>query len=90
MKDAYELLQQKQAELARVRKEIDSLNIVGPLLSDDHSFDDPAPNPDDSPSSSLSDLISRLSDSAATNADNLFSSDETSRSGFWNSLKRAK
>ena len=85
MKDAYELLQQKQAELARVRKEIDSLNIVGPLL-----FDDPAPNPDDSPSSSLSEAISRLSDSAATNADNLFSSDETSRLGFWNSLKRVR
>jgi hypothetical protein len=90
MKDAYELLQQKQAELARVRKEIESLNIVAPLLSDDRTSDDPAPNPDESPASSLSDTISRLSDSAATNADNLFSSGETSRSGFWNSLKRAR
>jgi hypothetical protein len=90
MKDAYELLQQKQAELARVRKEIESLNIVAPLLSDDRSSDHPTPNPAESPSSFLSDTISRLSDSAATNVDNLFSSGETSHSGFWNSLKRAR
>jgi hypothetical protein len=90
MKDAYELLQQKQAELGRVRKEIESLNIVGPLLSDDRSSDHPVPTPDESPASSLSDTISRLSDSAATNADNLFSSVATSRSGFWGSLKRAR
>lgn len=90
MKDAYELLQQKQAELARVRKEIESLNIVAPLLSDDRISDDPAPNPDESPASSLSDTISRLSGSAARNVDNLFSSVGTSRSGFWSSLKRAR
>jgi len=90
MKDAFELLQQKEAELARVRKEIESLNIVAPLLSDDLISDDPAPNLDDSPASSLSEAISRLSDSAATNVDNLFSSGETSRSGFWGSLKRAR
>jgi hypothetical protein len=90
MKDAYELLQQKEAELARVRKEIESLNIVAPLLSDDLISNDPAPNLDDSPAISLSETISRLSDSAATNADNLFSSAATSRSGFWGSLKRAR
>ena len=90
MKDAYELLQQKEAELARVRKEIESLNIVAPLLSDDRSSDDPALTPDESPASSLSETISRLSDSAATNVDNLFSSSETSRSGLWGSLKRAR
>jgi hypothetical protein len=90
MKDAYELLQQKQTELGRVRKEIESLNIVAPLLSDDRTSDDPAPNPDESPPSSLNDTISRLSDSAATNADNLFSSVATSRSGFWRALKRAR
>jgi hypothetical protein len=89
MKDAYELLRQKQTELARVRKEIESLNIVEPLLSDDRTSDDLRENHDESPRS-LSDTISRLSDSAATNADNLFSSDAASRSGFWNSLKRAR
>jgi hypothetical protein len=67
-------LQQKQAELARVRKEIECLNIVAALLSDDRTSDDPAPNSAKSPASPLTDTISRLSDSAATNVDNLFSS----------------
>jgi len=89
MQDAYELLQQKRAELARVRKEIECLNIVAALLSDDRTSDDPAPNPAESPASSLSDTISRLSDSAATNVDNLFSSAAT-RSSLWKALKRAK
>lgn len=38
MKDACELLQQKEAELTRV-------HIVAPLLSEDRSSDDPALNP---------------------------------------------
>ena len=45
MKDAYELLQQKEAELARVRKEIESLKIVAPLLSDGRNSDDLAQTP---------------------------------------------
>jgi hypothetical protein len=85
MQDAYEVLQQKQAELARVRKEIECLNIVAALLSDDRASDDPA----ESPASSLNDTISRLSDSAATNVDNLFSSAAT-RSSLWKALKRAR
>jgi hypothetical protein len=89
MQDAYELLQRKQAELARVRKEIESLNIVAALLSDDRASDDPAPNPTEAQESSLSDTISRLSDSAATNVDNLFSSAAT-RSSLWKVLKRAR
>jgi hypothetical protein len=89
MQDAYELLQQKQAELARVRKEIECLNIVAALLSDDRTSDDPAPNSAESPASPLTDTISRLSDSAATNVDNLFSSAAT-RSSLWKALKRAR
>jgi hypothetical protein len=89
MQDAYVLLQQKQVELARVRKEIECLNIVAALLSDDRASDDLAPNPAESPASSLSDTISRLSDSAATNVDNLFSSAAT-RSSLWKALKRAR
>jgi hypothetical protein len=87
MQDVYEILQQKQAELARVRKEIESLNIVASLLSDDGTSDETALSPDGSPGSSLGDRVSRLSDSVATNVDNLFS---PSRSGLWNSLKRAR
>lgn len=35
MKDAKEVLHQKEAELARVRKEVESLNLVVRLLADD-------------------------------------------------------
>ena len=90
MKDACEVLQQKQTDLARVRKEIDSLNIVVRLLSDDDSSDNPIQKSNEAPPSSLSDTISRLSESAATNVDSLFSTVEKSRSGFWGSLKRAR
>ena len=37
MKDAYEILYQKEAALARVRREIDSLTIAARLLVDDIS-----------------------------------------------------
>ena len=87
MKDAYEVLQQKQAELDRIRNEIESLKIVERLLSEDLACDDPTQDPDKS--SSLKDTISRLSDSAAANAEKLLTAVSTSRSGFWNSLKRA-
>jgi hypothetical protein len=90
MKDAYEVLQQKQMDLARVRKEIDSLNLVARLLSDDDTSDNPIQKPEEGPPSSLSDTISRLSDSAAKNVDSLFTTVETSRSGLWGSRKRAK
>jgi len=85
MQNVYEVLQQKQGELARVRKEIECLNIVAALLSDDRTSDDSA----ESPASSLTETISRLSDSAATNVDNLFSSAAT-RSNLWKVLKRAR
>lgn len=88
MKDAYEVLRQKQAELDRVRKEVESLKIVEGLLSEDFSADDRSPDVEAN-LSSLDDAISRLSDSAATNVDNIFPSDETPRSRFWNTLKRA-
>lgn len=90
MKDAYDVLQQKEAELARVRKEIDSLNIVARLLSNEGISDNAVPKSSEATTSSLSDTISRLSDSASTNVDSLFSSIEDSRSSFWNSLKRAR
>ena len=35
MKDAFEVLYQKEADLARLRREIDSLTIAAPLLADD-------------------------------------------------------
>jgi hypothetical protein len=35
MKNAYEVLRLKEVELSRVRTEVEALNIVAPLLSDD-------------------------------------------------------
>ena len=35
MKNAYEVLEQKETDLARVRHEIESLRVVAPLLSDE-------------------------------------------------------
>ena len=90
MDDPYEILKQKQAELARVRKEIDSLKLVTRLLADDNSSDKPIQKNEEAPPSSLRDTISRLSDSVATNVDRLFSKAEASRSGFWGSLKHAR
>lgn len=47
MKDAYEVLYQKESDLARVRKEIESLTIAAQLLGDaDVSFFDPSKVPD--------------------------------------------
>ena len=89
MKDAYELLHQKEADLARVRKEIESLNIVAPLLAEDRTSGDAAEDSDKSSPSPLSDTISRLSDLAATNADDMFGSAAESRSIFLKLLKRA-
>jgi hypothetical protein len=39
MKDAYEVLKQKEADLSRVRREVESLRIVAPLLLDDLDSD---------------------------------------------------
>jgi hypothetical protein len=39
MKDAYDVLKQKEFDLARVRHEVESLRIVEPLLSDDLDSD---------------------------------------------------
>ncbi len=85
MKDAYEVLEQKEADLARVRQEIESLRIVASLLVDDLNAND----------SDQTHLISAektddLPDSEATGTDSPFSSVAISRSGFWNALKRAR
>ena len=40
MKDVYEVLHQKEADLARVRHEIESLLVVASLLSDDLTSDE--------------------------------------------------
>ena len=39
MRDAYDVLKQKEADLARVRREVESLRIVAPLLGDNLGSD---------------------------------------------------
>ena len=86
MKDANELLEQKEADLTRVRHEIESLRIVASLLVDDL----------DSHDSDQLHLVSAgktndlHTDLAATGTDSLFSSVSISRSRFWSALKRGK
>ena len=91
MKDPKQVLQQKEAELARVRKEIDSLNTVVPLLTDDDrtSPDDPAHlrhRSNKKRSSSAGEIIPQQSDSDMPAADAVSSGYESS---FLNALKRA-
>jgi hypothetical protein len=84
MKDAYEVLKQKEADLSRVSQEIESLRIVAPLLVDDLSSDS-----DQMPliSAETTDEIFDLED---TGTDGPPSSGATSHSAFWNALKRAR
>jgi len=84
MKDAYEILRQKEADVARLRHEIASLQIVAPLLSDDSHTDHPQQRTEGSEEESSG----PLSDPEATGTDGLFSSVPATRGGLWNLLKR--
>ena len=95
MKNAYEVLNERETELARIRKEIESLNIVARLLEDEDDGETGSnilgQSSEDSNGSSrsLNETISRLSDAAATSAETMFSSAAESRPKFWSALKRA-
>ena len=74
MKDAYDVLKQKEADLARVRHEIESLRIVASLLLDDLNSDQ-----SDTTHSTLTDDLLNIArqhdpDLEATGTDGLFSS----------------
>jgi hypothetical protein len=69
MRDALELLTEKETELERVRKEIESLRAVLPLLADDIQ----EPQPDRKPVSNVQ----------ATGTGDLSSSVGNSRPKFW-------
>ena len=84
MKDAYEVLRQKEADVARLRREIASLQIVAPLLSDDSHSEDTQLRGDGSEEGSSG----SLSDPDGTGTDLLFSSVPRDRSNLWNLLKR--
>ena len=86
MKDLYEVLQQKESDLARVRHEIASLRIAASILSDDLSSGEPTKKREISAEKTLN----RSSESEATGTDGLFSSVSVSRAGFWKALRRKK
>jgi hypothetical protein len=85
MKDAYEVLYQKEADLARVRQEIESLTIAAQLLADDDlSFFNPGNAPDGQNRRPAQKVISR----EATGTDRR--PFVWPRSGFWSALKRRR
>jgi hypothetical protein len=87
MKDAYEVLYQKEADLARVRQEIESLTIVASMLAeDDLGFLDPDRGPDAQNKKRPQKAVSLRSDAGPTETDSR--SPIAQRIGFWGSLKR--
>ena len=44
MKNVYEVLRQKEMELARLEKEVEALRLVAPLLSEEKESADPSKN----------------------------------------------
>ena len=89
MKDAYQVLYEKETDLTRVREEIESLKIVASLLDDEPSRDGSRESSDDlgkKPAGSAEERTSVLPDLEVTGAVGAFSIGR--RTGFWSSLKR--
>ena len=85
MRDALEVLKEKEAELHRVRHQVESLRIACSLL-DDEPGQTGSENDDSQDERTEADA-----ESQATGTDGLlFSSSAPSRPGFWNKLKREK
>ncbi len=86
MKDPNEDLRQKEEDLARIRREIESLQVAASLLSDEMISDEPAQKKE----SAAERTLDRGAGSEATGTDGLFSSITGSRSRLWSVLKRGK
>lgn len=86
MKDAYQVLHQKEAELAQVRREIASLRIVAPLLTADSH----AENPQRGEKTSEDDTGETRAESEATGTDGFSTFAAVSKPKIWNVLKRGK
>jgi hypothetical protein len=86
MKDAYEILKLKEADLARVRQEIESLRIVASLLDDDP--DSTGPDPTVLITKERTNIPRATLDPTGT--ERMFSSDVLPRSRFWEALKRVR
>jgi hypothetical protein len=105
MKNPYEVLQQKEADVARVRHEIDSLKMAIPLLAQDsadrptaeapstheESSTDQNPTSDDEVRPALEDEETDLTlEARPTGTDGLFSSIGGPRSRVWKIFRREK
>ena len=87
MKNAYEVLHQKEAELARVRHEIASLRIAAPLLSGESAVE----NSERGEEKDLEDEKNEVAaESEATGTDGFSTFAAVSRPRIWNVLKRGK
>ncbi len=86
MKDPNELLREKEEELARIRHEIESLQVAASLLSEEGPAEEPAKKKE----SAAEETVERGASSEATGTDGLFSSAAPSHSSFWKVLRRGK
>jgi hypothetical protein len=77
---------EKEADFARVRQEIESLQVVASLLSDDLTSDELTKKKE----SAAEKTLDRGFASEATGTDGLLSPIAASRQSFWKSLKRGK
>lgn len=85
MKDAYEVLRQKEAELARLRHDIDCLRIAAPLLSEEPT----SQNLNSQSERSEETRVEQEPESKATGTESLSSSSD-SRPKLWGVLKRGQ
>jgi hypothetical protein len=83
VKDAYAVLHQKEAELDRVRKQVESLNIAALLLADEDDKDDFADDADEDEQATKKPSVS------AKGADSGESRWNAESSPFLKALKRA-
>lgn len=92
MKNANEVLRQKEADLTRLRHEIESLKIVAALLADgDSNVEDvssTSDEPEGEPVTNAEAVTTTDIDDAATGTHGLFSSLSDRRPKRWNVLKR--
>jgi hypothetical protein len=84
MKNAYEVLQQKEADLARTRHEIDSLRITATLLADA-----PSPEHAETRSENSTEIKSQHEPELKVTRSDAPASPSDSRPRFWGFLKRA-
>lgn len=82
MKNAYEVLYRKEADVARVRKEIESLKTIAPLLTDESmTFFTPSTEPSSETRKAVEKVASQDADLRATGTD--AKPTPAKRPGFW-------